>query len=145
MTTQLRLTRRRLLGYGAAVASLAGFAGCSPVTPRAAQARVVVVGGGFGGATAAHYLQRWSDGAIAVTLVEPRRRYVSCPMSNLVLGGSKALDEMTLGYDALARLGIRVVHDHAVAIAAERRVLRLASGAALPYDRLARAFRSPGK
>ena len=136
MTAQLRLTRRRLLGFGAAAASLAGLAGCSPVAPRTAQARVVVVGGGFGGATAAHYLQQWSEGAIAVTVVEPRRRYISCPMSNLVLGGSKALDEMTLGYDALARLGIRVVHDHAVAIAAERRVLRLASGAALPYDRL---------
>ena len=129
------VTRRRVLGLAAA-ASLAGVAGCAPAMPRAARPRVIVVGGGFGGATASHYLRRWSDGSIDVTLVEPKSRYVSCPMSNLVLGGSRELAEMTLGYDALRRLGIKVVHAYATAIDAERRLLHLGSGAVLPYDRL---------
>jgi hypothetical protein len=101
MTTRTDLTRRRTLRIGAASALLAAAGGCTSMAPRAAP-RVVVVGGGFGGATAARYLRVWSEGAIDVTLVEPERRFVSCPMSNLVLGGSKSMADVTLGYDALA-------------------------------------------
>jgi len=130
--TKPGVARRRVLaGLGAAGL----LAACAVPSGRTAP-KVVVVGGGFGGATAARYLRLWSEGAIEVTLVEPNRRFVSCPLSNLVLGGSRTLDELTRGYEGLARHGVRVVHDHAVALDARRRALRLAGGAALPYDRL---------
>ncbi|MGO4329673.1 FCSD flavin-binding domain-containing protein [Cupriavidus sp. 2TAF22] len=100
-------------------------------------AKVVVVGGGYGGATAARYLREWSGHGIEVTLVEPDDRFVSCPLSNLVLGGSKAIGDITLSYDALAgRHGVKVVRDHVSAIDAARRVVRLAGGGTLSYDRL---------
>jgi NADPH-dependent 2,4-dienoyl-CoA reductase/sulfur reductase-like enzyme len=95
-----------------------------------------VIGGGFGGATAARYLRLWSGGSIDVTLVEPNRWFVSCPMSNLVLGGTKTLADITCGYDGQRELGVTVVHDTARAIDAEHRVVHLASGTRLPCDRL---------
>jgi len=98
---------------------------------------VVVVGGGFGGATAAKYIRQWSDRRIDVTLVEPNAALVSCPLSNLVIGGSKSLDDITRPYDALSqRYGIVLRRERATAIDPERRRLRLASGAELGYDRL---------
>jgi NADPH-dependent 2,4-dienoyl-CoA reductase/sulfur reductase-like enzyme len=103
---------------------------------------VVVVGGGYGGATAARYLREWSGQAIEVTLVEPNPAFVSCPLSNLVLGGSRQLADLTLPYDALVRRhGVRLVRDTAVAIDPARRTVRLAGGSTLPYDRL---LLSPG-
>ena len=78
----------------------------------------------------------WSDGAVDVTLVEADAAFISCPLSNLVLGGSKEIVELTVGYDGLARRGVRVMHDTATAIDPEKRTVRLASGADLPYDRL---------
>jgi sulfide dehydrogenase [flavocytochrome c] flavoprotein chain len=97
----------------------------------------VVVGGGYGGATAAKYVRMWSNGRIDVTLVESNATFVSCPMSNLVLGGSKTLADVTVPYDGLARNhGVRVVRDTATAIDTEKRVVRLASGTELPYDRV---------
>ena len=79
--------------------------------------------------------------AVSVTLVERDAAFVSCPLSNLVLAGSRAMADITVGYEALGRRGIDVVHDHAVAIDAERRRVRLARGPELPYDRL---ILSPG-
>jgi NADPH-dependent 2,4-dienoyl-CoA reductase/sulfur reductase-like enzyme len=97
----------------------------------------VVVGGGFGGATAAKYVRLWSDARIQVTLVEPQPVFVSCPLSNLVLGGSKTLADISTPYDQLVRThGVRLVRDSALAIDADRRVLRLANGGELPYERL---------
>jgi NADH dehydrogenase FAD-containing subunit len=64
--------------------------------------RVVVVGGGYGGATAARYLARSST--VEVTLVEREAAFVSCPLSNLVLAGSRAMADITLGYEALAAM-----------------------------------------
>ncbi len=125
-------TRRELLGAGAALAAM--LTGCA--TPSKATPKVVVIGGGFGGATAAKYLRLWSEGAIAVTLVEPNRQFISCPMSNLVLGGSKTMADITLGYAGLSKLGVNVVHESAMAIDPARRQVRLASGASLAYDRL---------
>jgi NADPH-dependent 2,4-dienoyl-CoA reductase/sulfur reductase-like enzyme len=128
-------TRRGVLRFGVASAVTAALAACA-AAPKKPAARVVVIGGGFGGATAAKYLRLWSDGAIEVTLIEPNRTFVSCPISNLVLGGSTTLADITLGYDGLRRHGVSVMHDTASAIDAERRQVRLAGGGMLSYDRL---------
>jgi NADPH-dependent 2,4-dienoyl-CoA reductase/sulfur reductase-like enzyme len=101
----------------------------------AAGARVVVIGGGYGGATAATHIARANAG-IAVTLVEAAEAFVSCPLSNLVLGGSRSMGDITRGYDGLRRHGIRVVRDRAAAVDAEKRSVRLERGAPLAYDRL---------
>ncbi|SCB33233.1 NAD(P)/FAD-dependent oxidoreductase [Cupriavidus alkaliphilus] len=131
--------RRSFLG--AAGAAVLGTAGIRPARA-AARARVVVVGGGYGGATAARYLREWSGQAIEVTLVEPNPAFVSCPLSNLVLGGSRQLGDLTLPYDALVRRhGVQLVRDTAVAIDPAKRTVRLAGGSVLPYDRL---LLSPG-
>lgn len=131
--------RRSFLG--AAGAAVLGSVGVSAARA-AAPARVVVVGGGYGGATAARYLREWSGQAIEVTLVEPDPAFVSCPLSNLVIGGSRQLGDLTVPYDALVRRhGVRLVRDTAVAIDPARRTVRLAGGATLPYDRL---LLSPG-
>ncbi len=96
-----------------------------------------MVGGGYGGATAARYLREWSGHAIDVTLVEPDAAFVSCPLSNLVIGGSRRMEDITVPYDALVRRhGVRLVRDRAVAIDPGKRTVRLAGGATLPYDRL---------
>ncbi|MES2071023.1 MAG: NAD(P)/FAD-dependent oxidoreductase [Pseudomonadota bacterium] len=107
-----------------------------------AQAKVVVVGGGYGGATAAKYLRLWGEGKIDVTLVEPNPQFVSCPLSNLVLGGFRQIADITLSYDNLAkRHGVRLVRDYAQAVDKEKSMLKLAGGQSLPYDRL---ILSPG-
>jgi len=96
-----------------------------------------VVGGGYGGATAAKYLRLLSDRRIEVTLVEPEPDFVSCPLSNLVVGGMRTMADITRPYDGLVeRWGVRRVRERATAIDADRRRVRLASGATLAYDRL---------
>ncbi len=129
------MQRRRFLQAGASAA-----AGWLPVRSRAARPaapRVVVIGGGFGGATAAKYLRQWSQQRIEVILVEPGSHFVSCPLSNLVLAGAKALSELTLGYDELVRRhGVAWVRDRATRIDPEQRRVLLAGGAELSYDRL---------
>ena len=131
----MTIPRRRFMQamLGVIASTLGGYAS----TARAAKlGKVVVVGGGYGGATAAKYLALWSGGAVDVTLVEQDAAFVSCPMSNLVLGGSMQLADLTVGYDGLARRGITVVRDTAMAVDPDKRIVRLARGAALPYDRL---------
>jgi sulfide dehydrogenase [flavocytochrome c] flavoprotein chain len=123
----------KLAGAAAGASSLAGLAGRASATP--AKARVVVIGGGFGGATAAKYLRLW-DPAIEVVLVERAKVYTSCPMSNLVLAGFSTIDEVRQGYEGLRRYGVQVVNDEATAIDAARTVVRLGRGGDLRYDRL---------
>jgi sulfide dehydrogenase [flavocytochrome c] flavoprotein subunit len=95
---------------------------------------VVVVGGGWGGATAAKYV-RLGDPSIEVLLVEPNRQFVSCPFSNLVLSGVRSLDSMTFGYDRLRGHGVRIIHEMATAIEPPSRRVRLGGGW-LVYDKL---------
>jgi sulfide dehydrogenase [flavocytochrome c] flavoprotein chain len=102
---------------------------------------VVVIGGGYGGATAAKYLKLWGRAGVDVTLVEPNQAFVSCPLSNLVLGGSKTIAELTVSYEGLAARGINVVRDSATGVDVQQRVVRLARGNELRYDRL---ILSPG-
>jgi len=138
MTTR-NFTRRDLLKLTAAASAVGTLGACA--TGGCSKGKVVVVGGGWGGATAAKYTRMWSEGTIDVTLVEPSRTFVSCPISNLVIGGSRKLDELTMSYDGLRRHGVNVVHDTVTAIDADRKQVRLASGGTLPFDR---AVVSPG-
>ena len=130
-------TRRNfVLSVGAlgAATSVLGW----PVIGRAkiTGGRVVVIGGGFGGASCAKYLRRLSTD-IDVTLVERDSRFMTCPFSNAVLGGLYDMDFITHGYDALRdKYGVKVVHDSAVDIDADTKKVRLAGGSSLQYDRL---------
>ena len=134
------LSRRRLLGAGAALAGLK-LAGCaSGQASGPSIGRVVIVGGGYGGSTAARYLRMWG-GNVDVTLVERNASFVSCPISNLVVGGYKQMADITRGYDGLRALGVKVVQGDVTAVDAAGKKVRLASGVELPYDRL---ILSPG-
>ncbi len=133
------MLRRQFIQAAGSAALLGAASGCATVGPAGTSARrnVVVIGGGYGGATAAKYLRMWSNGAIDVTLVEPNASFISCPLSNLVLGGSRQIADLTVPYSALAsRHGVKVVQDTVLAIDADKRVVRLAGGQSLPYDRL---------
>lgn len=131
----MNIKRRDFLKNGAAGIALATFGGCASIGGQA-RAKVVVVGGGYGGATAAKYI-RMFDPTIEVTLVEPNEAFVSCPISNLVLGGFKTMADITVPYDALARNhGVRVVRDMATAIDVEKRQVRLTGGDSLFFDRV---------
>jgi sulfite dehydrogenase len=115
------------------LAGAASLAGCATATP--SKARVVVVGGGFGGATAAKYIRLW-DPSIDVVLVERESSFVSCPISNLVLGGFSTMPEITRSHDGLRKYGVQVVRDEATAIDAAKKTVRLARGGELAYERL---------
>ena len=128
--------RRRTLIQGLAASGVLGLAGCAS-TASPGRARVLVVGGGFGGATVAKYVRLLSDQRIDVMLVEPNRQFVSCPMSNLVIGGQRKLADITNPYDGLVRRhGVRLVHDTVTKIDAARREATLASGTTVHYDKL---------
>lgn len=128
-------TRREFLK--AASASLAAAAAAVVAkSARAASSKVVVVGAGYGGATAAKYIRKWSGGRIDVTLVEREAAFVSCPVSNLVIGGSRQISDITVPFDGLVKWGVRLVRDEALDIDPAARTVKLARGEALAYDRL---------
>ena len=130
------MQRRRVLKTLAAAAlPAAGLMGCATVGGQRPQ--VVVVGGGWGGSTAAKYVRLLSDQRIDVTLVEPNPAFVSCPISNLVLSGRRELADITIGYDKLAeRHGVRLVRGRVAAVDVQQRQLRLEDGSTLRYDKL---------
>ena len=130
-----QLTRRdllKLLGTGG-VLGLMGF----PLVSRAGfTARVVIVGGGYGGATVAKYL-RLANPRVEVTLVEKDPKFVSCALSNEVLAGERKLDSLTFGYGALSDFyGVNVIQDEAVAIDPVKMTVSTRGGLQLGYDRL---------
>jgi sulfide dehydrogenase [flavocytochrome c] flavoprotein chain len=132
----------RLMGAGSALSAL-GLAGCGS-TPKAsskAAPRVVVVGGGFGGATCAKYLRIY-DPTLNVTLVEQNANYVTCPGSNWMLGGMRKIEDITHNYSALrSKHGVKVMHDRVTGVDPGKRLVTLASGKTVEYDRL---VMSPG-
>ena len=135
----MKLNRRLFIGSGVAVATLS-----APMVNAAGHGkpRVVVVGGGAGGATAARYIAKDSKGEIDVTLIEPTRTYYTCFFSNLYLGGFKQMSDIGHTYGALAsEYGINVVHDWAVGVDRDAKTVTLAGGASVPYDKL---ILSPG-
>ena len=136
----MSMQRRDFLKTIGAASTVAAIPGCA--TMGGAGGKVVVIGGGYGGATAAKYIRMWSDGGVDVTVVEPNPEFISCPISNLVLGGSKTLADITVSYDNLTkRHGVKIVKDTATGIDTEKRMVKLAGGGELPYDRL---ILSPG-
>lgn len=126
--------RREFIKWTSAGAGVAAMAGCA-ATGGGSAGRVVVVGGGYGGATAAKFIKLWAPD-IDVTLVEPNEYFVSCPISNLVLGGNAQMNQITFSYDGLRARGIKVVRDTATAIDAGKRLVALAGGQTLGYDRV---------
>ncbi len=126
--------RTIMLALPAAAAALsAGLPRGLAATPH----HVVVVGGGFAGSTVAKYLRMWSDGGIAVTLIEPGEQHVSCIMSNLVLNGQLSIADLSFGYAALSgKYGVNVVRDRARSIDGENQRLQLMGGGSVAYDSL---------
>jgi sulfide dehydrogenase [flavocytochrome c] flavoprotein chain len=129
------MKRRDFLKAGAAAGTMASLYGCAGGGK--SSGHVVVVGGGFGGATVAKYLRMWSEGGVQVTLVERNPTFISCPMSNLVIGGTRNMEDITVSYDNLkSKWGVRVIQDDVVAVDAEKRTISLKAGGNLSYDRL---------
>ncbi len=136
----MKLNRRHFLGTSAAL----GATLSAPMVMGGSHSkpRVVVVGGGAGGATAARYIAKDSKGEIDVTLIEPTRSYYTCFFSNLYIGGFRELNSIAHSYGTLASgFGINVVHDWAVGIDRDAKTVALAGGSAVPYDKL---ILSPG-
>jgi sulfide dehydrogenase [flavocytochrome c] flavoprotein subunit len=117
-------------------ASMIGF----PYIAKGAGGKIVVVGGGTGGATAAKYL-RLADPTLDVTVIEPVKEYHACYLSNEVVVGERTLESLAFGYDGLRKHGVNVVHDSVVGIDPVAKKITTASGASFNYDR---AVVSPG-
>jgi NADH dehydrogenase FAD-containing subunit len=136
------MDRRHFIGQSAAAVGL--LAGLSSQTTAAnlQKAEILVIGGGYGGATAAKYLRLFSNNTARVTLIEPNTSFISCPMSNLVIGGSRTIAEITSPYDTLSkRHGIKIIQDSVSSIDPDKKTVTLASGKTLRYDK---AIVSPG-
>ncbi len=140
MSTWSRREFLRASGAGVGLGMLtgAGLAACAApmkgdIEPKTGR-RVVVIGGGWGGATAAKYV-RLGDPSIEVILLEPSKEFVSCPFSNLVLSGVRPISSITFGYDGLRRHGVKIMHETATAIEPDDKRVRIGEGY-LQYDRL---------
>ena len=128
----MKITRRGFIQTAGAATAI-GVAGV-PYIALGASKKVVVVGGGTGGATAAKYL-RMADPSIEVTLIEANKHYYTCYLSNEVLSGDRSMDSIKFGYDGLAKHGVKVVHDVVTVIDAAAKVVKTASGQSFGYDR----------
>ncbi|GAB2181475.1 NAD(P)/FAD-dependent oxidoreductase [Denitratisoma sp. agr-D3] len=130
------MKRREFLKVGASGAALASLYGCASMGSKAG-GHVVVVGGGYGGATVAKYLRMWSEGGVKVTLIERNTDFVSCPISNLVIGGEKTMADITLSYAGLkGTWGVNVIQDEVVSVNPDKRTVKLGKGDEIAYDRL---------
>jgi len=130
----MTLNRRVFIGSATAAATLT-----APMVQAASHGkpRVVVVGGGAGGATAARYIAKDSDGEIDVILIEPTKTYYTCFFSNLVIGGFRDIESIAHSYGTLAReYGVNVVHDWAVGVDRDAKSVALAGGGSVAYDKL---------
>ncbi len=124
------------------VSTLGSMVGCANTGNIPSKARVVVIGGGYGGATAAKYVRMLSNYQIDVVLIEPESAFVSCPISNLVIGGSKTMADITTPYDKLSgKHGVQMVRDYVTGVDPAQKTVTLASGPRIRYDKL---VMSPG-
>ena len=139
MTKPLQSNRRAFLQSSSALTllGLAGLQGCASMSGVPSKAKVVVIGGGYGGAAAAKYVRLLSAYKIDVVLIEPQENFVSCPMSNLVVSGVKQLDYLTTSYAGLSKNhGITVVKDFADNIDTAKKTVTLRGGSVIAYDKL---------
>ncbi|MBF0622465.1 MAG: FAD-dependent oxidoreductase [Magnetococcales bacterium] len=133
-----KLTRRNFIKVAGGAAAVAGTTGCSLFSGAAhasKKGRVVVIGGGYGGAVAAKYIRK-ADPGIEVTLIEKNTHYVSCPLSNWVVAGFRSIEEQTWSYDGLRKHGVNVVHDLAIEVDGAGKKVKTQSGKTFAYDRL---------
>jgi NADPH-dependent 2,4-dienoyl-CoA reductase/sulfur reductase-like enzyme len=121
---------------GASVLSAAATPLFAPVVLGQAKPKLVVVGGGPGGGTVAHQVAKDSAGAIDVTLVEPQKSFTTCFFSNLYVGGFRDFNSITHSYDKVAKAGVTLAPETAIAIDRDKREVTLSSGKKLSYDRL---------
>ena len=130
------MKRRELVHGLLASGAFSALGGCATGgTP--SSAKVVVVGGGYGGATAAKYVRLLSEGSLDVVLIEPNPNFVSCPISNLVVGGFRQMADITSPYAGLrSRHGVTIVHDLVTAVEVQKKTVKLAGGAEIRYDKL---------
>lgn len=114
---------------------LSGFSGQARANLQ--KAEILVIGGGYGGATAAKYLRLFSNNTAKVTLIEPNSAFISCPLSNLVVGGSRTLSEITTPYTNLSKHhGVVVIQDSVTNIDPDKKVVKLSTGKELSYDKV---------
>jgi len=131
------MKRRSFVQASLALGTLGGMVGCATTGTIPSKAKVVVIGGGYGGATAAKYVRMLSNYKIDVVLVEPNANFISCPLSNLVIGGSKTIGDITTPYDNLSgKHGVTHVRDMVSSIDAAKKTVTLAGGATIGYDKL---------
>ncbi len=139
----MNMNRRAFLkasGATTAAVGVSSMSGCASIGG-ASGPKVVIVGGGYGGATAAKYIKMWGPN-IDVTLIERNGEFISCPISNLVLGGSQTMRDITVSYDTLQKKhGVKVLRGEAIGVDVEKKVVRMASGEAIAFDRV---ILSPG-
>ncbi|MET0046900.1 MAG: NAD(P)/FAD-dependent oxidoreductase [Sedimenticola sp.] len=128
----MKITRRGFI-QTAGAATAAGMVGV-PYIALGASKKVVVVGGGTAGATAAKYI-RMADPTVDVTLIEANKHYYTCYMSNEVLGGGRSIDSIKFGYTGLGKHGVKVVNDKVTGIDAKARMVKTAGGKSFSYDR----------
>lgn len=134
--SDIDIQRRRILqatAFGAALLTAnVGMARAS----KPPMGRVVIIGGGYAGTTAAKYIRMWSLGNIETVVIEPSNQFVSCPLSNLVLGGSKTIHDLTFGYSMVSKHhGIQWVKDSVVSVDTNAKRVRMSRGE-ISYDRL---------
>ncbi|NTV95459.1 MAG: FAD-dependent oxidoreductase [Thiobacillus sp.] len=135
-----QFNRRAFIKTLAVATSASALAFPSIVRAGSAKARVIVVGGGFGGATAAKYVKLLDPG-IDVTLIEPNKTYTSCPLSNEVISGHRDIKTLQIGYDGLKKRGVNVVHELVTGIDRAKKTVTTQGGKKLEYDAL---VMSPG-
>lgn len=136
----MKISRRQWLTSVGKATAAGTFLMMAPSFAKGAAGKVVVIGGGFGGATAAKYIKRRNP-AIDVTLVEPSKTYYTCPFTNLYFGGLRTFEQQGHGFDELRSMGVRVVHDFATGVDGNAKKVTLAGGESLSYDKL---LLSPG-
>lgn len=130
------ITRRHFGIMAGASLSTLGLPMLSAPALAQGKPRVVIIGGGPGGATAARYIAKESNGAIDVTLIEPLKTFTTCFFSNLYVGGFRDYKSLTHNYDKVRKGGVKVVHALAASIDRDKKHVVLAGGGKVPYDRL---------
>ena len=121
---------------GLLLTSYSLLSACASNSKKAAIGRVVVIGGGYAGTAAAKYIRLWSNNNIEVVVIEKSSQFVSCPLSNLVLGGSKTIHDLSFGYDLVQKNhGVQWINDEVTAIDAANKKVSMKRGE-ISYDRL---------